>query len=347
MSYKNFLKDQKTGINSRVFFFFGEEDFLMNWAIEKLIESNINDDLREYNVTELDGNSVDINEMISAASGISIFPGGRIICIRNYRALHRKDSVPTEELDRLISYIKNLSDIKVNKDTILLFYLDSMYSSDLTRFAKKMMKIAASYKFERIDKTDLRGFIKKRIKASGKYLSNNLIEYIIDVSGYCLRESEYGLDRLDKDINKLINASADEEITRELIDDLILGDDERFVFDFIDALMANNKKRAFMLLMNILKDNPDAAMSLAGLLIKQLEFMFDSLELEAEGYSVSKMAKVIGINEYRLKKAYASARRLGENKIRNMLIYLYNADKNLKTAGMNMELSLQMFVLNL
>ena len=121
----------------------------------------------------------------------------RVVIVRNYLPLYRKAADPGCE--ELLKFAKERQD-----SSVLIFVLESRYSGDITAYGKKMIKAASAYEFGQLDKADLKNFINKRIHAGGKIITRRDLEFLIDVSGYYNKESEYDLTRLDADLSKIV-----------------------------------------------------------------------------------------------------------------------------------------------
>ena len=229
MSYKDFANDHKKGITGDTLFFYGAEDYLISWAKDMVINDNVPEESRDIDVIELDGESVSAYDIMSEARVYSMFSDRRVVIVNNYLPLYRKDSdMGTDELKEFVGSPLETS--------ILVFILDASHSGDITSFGKKMIKACSSYEFARLEKADLKAFVNKRVHAGSKMIARRELEHLIDVTGYYNRDSAYDLAELDKDISKLVKACEGDEITSGLIEDILTGDSDRFVFNLVDAL---------------------------------------------------------------------------------------------------------------
>ena len=57
------------------------------------------------------------------------------------------------------------------------------------------------------------------------------------------------------------------------------------------------------------------------------------------------MAKVTGINEYRFKKAYTAAMTYRPDKIKALLMSLYDIDRDIKSGDIDRNVALELFVI--
>lgn len=345
MSYKEFHNDLKKEYTRNALFLYGEENYLMRWAVDLLIEENTDEDSRDFSVMELSGAACTPDEIIESAYTYSMLGGKRIVLVRDYLSLYKKTDVPSlskEDNERILELFNNPFD-----SSLVIFTLDSRYKANMTAFAKKLAAVKGSgYEFSRLGKPELRSFVRKRANEASKYIRDRVVDHIIELTGYLNKESRYNLDMLANDIKKLANAVDGDEITAVLADEILIGEGERYVFSLIDAMMEKNKRRAMELTINILADEESVAMSIFALLTRQFEIMYDSIDPELEGLSVQEMAKVTGTNEYRFKKAYRDARRFSPERIKELLTELYNIDKSIKSGNIDPNTAIELFVLN-
>lgn len=344
MSYKKFVSDIKADNLGSLIFLYGSENLLIRWCMNEIISKYAGDEEdRVNNLLDVAGESANIDELIGRAKTPSMFPGKRIIVIRNLPMVFKKtaDGILNQEGQRLLDFA-NVSDL----DAHIVIMLDSEHYDSITAYGKKLIKAADSYDCERLTLPELRGFINKRIKAAGKYIGAKQLEHLIDLTGYMNKESEYTLDELENDLGKLVNATDDTDISNELIEEIMVKEVDLFVFNFIDALVSKNQRVAMEMILNILDKEDSNAMQLTALLTSQFEMMYDARQLEKRGDSIKEMAKKLGVNEYRFKKAFKAATRFSEDQLTVTLTNLYEIDRLIKSGDMDKDLALQTFVLS-
>ena len=339
MAYKNFINDFNKDLTGDVLCFYGAEDFLMDWAVEQVINKYVDESARELDVQMIDGETIQAAEIIGAARAFSMFSDKRVIIIRNYLPMYRKSS--DVDGDALLEFCSQKQD-----SSIVIFRLESKYTDDLTAYGKKLVKAASSYDFATLERADLKAFINKRIHAAGKLIGHREMDYLIDLSGYYNKNSEYHLNNFDSDLEKITNACEGDQISVSLIEELLIGKEDKYVFNLVDAIMTGNKTKAMELAETIITED-DGAVPVLGLLTKQFEIMYDSLELSKEGLSISQIAKQTGVNEYRLKKAYQAARKLNIDRIREMLVRAYNIERDFKTGNMDKDVAFEMLLISI
>ena len=338
MAYKDFVNDLKKGITKDVLFFYGAEDYLMEWACGQLISKYVEEDYRNLDVRYLDGDSVSAYEIMGETRAYSMFSEKRVVIVKNWLPLYRKSSDPGA--DELLEFARKPQDTAV-----LIFVLEAAHEGEITSYGKKLTKAAGSYDFARLEKADLKAFINKRVRDGGKMIARRELDFLIDISGYYNRESNYTLTDLDADVGKIVKAAVGDMIGNDVIEDLLTGDDDRFVFNLVDALVSGNRARALQITETIISEG-DGVFPLIALLIKQFEIMYDALELSRDGMSIAQMAKKTGVNEYRFKKAWQAANSYSLSRIKKLLADLYNIDRDIKRGDIDKDIALELFVIS-
>lgn len=338
MAYKDFVNDRQKGILKDVLMFYGAEDHLMDWAVSRLIEDNVDEESRDLDVRVLEGDQVSAYDIMAEARAYSMFSPKRVVIVRNYLPLYRKTVDPGA--DELLEFASQRQD-----SSIVIFRIESRYSDDISAYGRKMIKACGSYEFARLERADLKAFITKRVHSAGKLISRRELDHMIDVTGYYNKGSAYDLSQLDKDISKTVKACEGEDIPASLIEEIFIGDSDRFVFNLVDALMAGDRRKALAIAEAIIRDD-DGAMAVLALLTKQFEIMYDSLELSDRGYSLSAMAKRTGVNEFRFKRAYSAAGRYHRKRIKRILTDLYNTDRDIKRGDIDKDTALELVAIS-
>ena len=338
MAYKDFVNDWRKGITRDVLFFYGAEDYLMDWAVKEIVNKYVDEDSRGLDVKHMDGTAVSAYEIMGEARAFSMFSERRVIIVKDYLPLYRKSGDPGA--DELLKFASEKQDTAV-----VIFLLESRYAGDLTAFAKKMIKAAGAYDFARLEKADLKSFINKRVHAGGKMLARRELEFLIDISGYYNRESTYTLTQMDADVGKIVKAAPGDQITAEDIEELLTGDSDKFTFNLVDAVVSGNRAKALAVTETIINEE-DGAIPVIALLTKQFEIMYDALELSQQGMSIGQMAKATGVNEFRFKRAFNAAGRYSKRRIGKILTELYNTDRDIKRGNIDKDVALELIAIS-
>ena len=334
MAYKDFVNDKNKGILKDVLLFYGAEDFLMNWAVESIVNDYVDEAARDIDLIQLEGEQVTAADIMAQARAYSMFSDRRAVVVRNFVPLFRRAA--DAGADELLSFASVPQD-----SSIVIFVVESRYSSDITSYGKKLAKVCGSYEFARLERADLKAFITKRVHSAGKMIARRELEHMIDVTGYYNKGSRYDLAQLGKDIDKIVRACSGDTINTQLIEEILIGDSDRFVFGLVDAMVAGDRGKALAIAEAIIRDE-DGSMAVLALLTKQFEIMYDAIELNEKGYSISQMAKKTGVNEFRFKRAFNASAKYSKRRIGKILTDLYNTDRDIKRGSIDKDVALEL-----
>lgn len=336
-AFQTFHKDLKNGEFPPIIFMYGEEGYLIRWAVGEL--ANLFVDSSSRSVDYLIADEIEnVAELTQACDTFSIFSEKRVIWAKDFPPLIKKNArgFGEGELERLRKYIAD-----PNPGTILVFSCER--PDDGAPLVRELKKTCKKYDFSKLDRPQLTGFAEKRFRAAGVPVSRQVLKYFIDETGYFNRETDYRLFNLVNDIEKLAAYCAGGEVTEEAIDQTLKGDLDKFAFDFLDALTAGRKGEAFSLLYNILGAGEDFY-SVLGLITSQFELMLEALQLSGGTGDSAAVASKIRANAYRVKKALSFAEKMGEKKLKAVLSYLYETDRNVKNGQMDGTLALELLI---
>ena len=344
-SFRDFSLNLKNGSVGDVVFLFGEEEFLIEWAAKEIIKKYVKEASYMLDFDKPEEDAMSVEAIISSAETFPMLSEKRVVWIKDYPPLYKKNCAGfgEAELKRIGDYIKS-----PNKDAVIIFSAASSGGDSGRRSDKKtelyslLIKEASAYDLCRLDAESLKGFINKRFKAANKAASPATVRYLIDVSGYNNKDSEYHLFNLEADIKKIIALSGD-EVTERDVSTAVLGDMDTYIFDFLDRVSAGRKDEAYRLMHNMLRSGSDVFEILATL-VGQFELMTEVKELRSSGMGLTEITKEMGIHEFRVKKALASAERFSLEKLREVLCGLYDMDANIKKGDIQGNIALELLI---
>lgn len=316
----------------------GVEQYLINWAVDTLVNKLVNPASKCMDYLSLYEESMTVDNIISGCNTFSMFSEKRVVVVKDFPPL--KTASPKgfgkDEIEKLIDYINNS-----NESTVLI--LTSEEVDKKTALYKAINSKGSDYDFAPIDRGDLQAFIKKNIKKNGKIIDTKTLRFMIELSGYYNKDTEYRLYNLDNDIKKIVALCDDELIDENSVKEAVLGDVDTFIFNLIDAVSNNKKDDAYRILYNILSDGSDPFKILA-LLVSQFELMLEVKELREEGRNLVEISKILKIHEFRIKKAIAFCDKFSLNKIKETLTNIYQTDRMIKSGELDSKLALEIFI---
>lgn len=340
-SFKKFTRDIKENQIFNVLLLFGQEDFLIQWAKNTLIDKFINPAVKDMDLTVLKEDELTVENIIEACETFPFMSQKKIVIAKDFEGLKKINAKGFGEREKakLLDYIQN-----PNENTLLVFIKNDIEVKN--PIYKAIENKGGAYDFKPLDMNSLKGFISKRFKNQNIEISQNQIREIIDISGYNHKETEYTIWNLDNDIKKIIALSNGKGIKDDDIYLGIQGDLDTFVFNFLDGLTTGKRDKAFSLLENILRGKGEPY-AIVGLLVNHFELMLQVKEYKDDGVSQAEIQKTLKLNEFRLKKILETVEFFTVKKLKELLIYLYEIDRNVKKGLIDSSLAVELFIIRI
>ena len=324
---QNALKD---GTLPRVLLMYGPENYLIRWVTGLIRERYVQDAAAVFDCTDLEGFSMDsVVPIIDACEMMPMMSEKRVVIVTDLNPRCR-------DLELLTDYLEKVP------DTTVLLIIQEEESRLGAAFSRAARAAGQAYEFSRVDRRMLEGFIKKYLRQAGVEFRQDAVDALIEVSGYFDRESDRTLDTILADIGK-IAAHSDGKVTAEDVSEAVMGNEERDVFAFTDALASGDKAQALQVLRTLLSYG-GSEFSILGLICSQFETMMLIREAEELRRPASFLTGELKLNAYRVRLLSGPASRYSSVQIKEILKKAYEVDRNVKTGVMEAPLALELFV---
>ncbi len=334
-------KDLKEGNIPRVVLLCGSEDYLIKWYEEALIKKYVAESAKAMDLTVLEDTAATVERIRESLETVSILSERKVVLLPDFPPAEGKSLKGFSEGDA-----RELAEFfsAVPEESLLII---TAGEEEEGRKKKNTIKAAVEkygrvYDFTQLKEAHLRGFIEKRLKASGLKYRPSVTEVIMTESGYGNKGMGYSLYNLENDLKKIIACSSG-EIKAEDARSLLSENPENNVFAMLDAIGRNRKDEALRLLHNLLDSN-EPVFNLLRLIVSQTELILSLKEMKEEGKSVNEMQKLTGVHPFRVKKSLPMASRYSRDHLRRVLAEAYKVDENIKTGIFDGNLALEYFI---
>lgn len=335
-------KDVKAGVIPNLVFLCGEEQYLVHWAAELLTKTYINKACESLDFTKLDPDNLTVDQIKESCETLSMLSQRRVVLIPELPAASGKKSRSFSESDE-----KELMEYFAEIPETCLLIITAGKPDGKNRKKIKLQdaaeKYGAVYDFTPLTGAQLKSFVVKRFKNAGKVCRNSVIDMLITDSGYGNKEIEYDLYNLENDIRKIVAHSSGTEILPEDVEKTISTNLETNVFAMLDAISRNRKDEAYRLLHNLLVSG-ESVFGLLSLITSQLELILEVKEMREEGMSAGQIQKLLGVHEFRVKKAMSVTEKYSVSQLKKILSKAYEIDGNIKSGLLEQSLALELFI---
>lgn len=334
-------RDMKTGDIPAVVLLCGSEDYLIDWYREALIRKYIAPASSAMDLTVMEGEDVSVEAVRESAETLSLMSERKMVVLQDFPPADGRSLKGFRDADvsELADYLHT-----VPEGSMILMTVSGKEEPKKrkNRIREAVEKCGKVYDFRPLGDAQLRGFIEKRLNASGKKHRRGMADMIASCSGYGSKDIEYSLYNLDNDLKKII-AHSGEEITKEDVDGILSANPENNVFAMLDAIGSNRKDEALRMLHDLLGSGTPV-FNLLRLVTGQLELMLSVKEMKEEGLDAARMQKELGVHQFRVKKALALSAKYSQGSLRKMLTEAYSVDENIKTGLFGDRLAFEYFI---
>ena len=318
--FRRFQRNLKEDKFRELVLFCGEEEYLVDWACEMLIERYVQPAARALDLDVITLEIAQADDVIASCETAPMLSEKKVVILKHYNG---------EFSGELADYADDMP------ETAVLVIACS--EAD-----KRLYDKADVYEFGPLYREELASFIGKRFMAAGKGASRGIISTLINECGYLNKDIDYNLYNLQGDIKKII-ALSDDEITLDDVRSGISDNLEHGVFTLLDAISGNRKDKAFDLLHQLLLSGTERFKLLASV-ISQLEIMLQAKEMSEGGLKTNEIRKVTKAHEYRVQKALDFAKGYSTVDLKRILSTAYATDTRIKSGLLDGQLALEMLI---
>lgn len=337
-AYKRIDRDIKGNSVKNLLLLYGREEYLIQWAVHNLVKKFINEACSDMDFSRLDGTTVTFEQIRNDCETLPFLSQRRVVLVSGFKLIEGgKTKGMDEEGEKLLAdYMRSIPE-----NCMLIFTAES--TDKRKKIYKSIAQSGGVYEFGELDEKSLKSYIEKRFKEAGKTARPSVIAELIAASGYYDKETDYTLYNLENDIKKAVAYNESAEIGMEAVENTVSGNMDTNVFAMIDALGRDRKEEAYQLLHNLLVSG-EQVYKLLGLLCSHFEIILSVKEMKEEGKSFAEMKEILGIHEFRIKKAASFAEKYSLGNLRKILQKTYDIDKSIKTGLLESSLALELFI---
>lgn len=299
MKFAELKKHLSTDKLKPCYYINGDDAFVVKKAEEMFL--SLTGNFRDLNYSSFDNSSTP-SEIISALNSLPMLADFRVVKISDY----------THNLDFIKKYLTSPS-----PSTVLIF---AGKMSDNFNSISKLVEIVDCNKF---DLPFLRSWVSRRFEVAKVKILPVAVEQLIE---YCNRD----MSRIENEIEKLIAYSlGKEEITAQIIDELVAPESEFKVFELSEAIAVGNREKALEIADNLL-GNATSPIMLLGMLFKHFRrLLFVALNPKSDT-----LASDLGVKEYSIKVSVKQASKFTVKRLKLIFDKLCEIDSLVKYGKM-------------
>ena len=333
----NALQELKAAIKAkepgRLYFFHGEETFLLHHYLEQLKKLLLDELTESFNFHKLNNETFGIQELADAVENLPMMAEHTFVWV---------DEVDPFKLDEnnRNKMAEILSDIP-DYCTVVFTYVTTPWKPDkrLKKLWESVDKHGCVVEFAKQDQRDLIPWVTRHFAAHKKRISTNLSAYLIDITGGTM-------SALAGEISKICAYSGAEEIVKSDIDAVTEPVLDAVVFQMTDLLGQGEYGAALVKLQQLLKmqQEPIAILGAVGGHFRKLSTARTLLD---NGRGAGELMKLCGMGDYPARKTMSAAGRFSARFCAKAAELVMETDYKMKTSFDDNDRLLELLILQL
>ena len=306
-------------------FLYGEETYLLERALRRLLELAVAAEARDFNLTVYQGRGIHTAEVLDTARTFPVFASHRVVVLKDAHAL------PAADLDAFLQYLADPV-----AETILIFTADKI--DGRKKFFQEFKKRGALVEFKRLYDNQVPAFVREQARDAGRAFTEE------GLALFCRRVGS-NLQDVHGELLKLF-AYLGERPLADVEDVAAIVSDSRVdsIFDLTNALGQGNPGEALRLLGRILEEGVAPLLVLA-MVTRHFRQLWQAQDLLAQNIHPKELAGRVKVNPYFLDRLVAQARRFTPSQFRRIFELLLGTDLALKSSGAHPAALLERLVL--
>lgn len=327
---KQALKNKKLG---RLYFFHGEETFLLHHYLEQMKKQLLDPLTESFNYHRLNSETFDLRAFADAVENLPMMAEATFVQVDDV------DPFKMNEGDRT-KMVEILSDIP-DYCTVVFTFVTVPWKPD-KRLKKLWEAIDGNgeiIEFAKQDQRDLIAWVTRHFAAHGKRISSDLCAYLIDITGGTMTA-------LGGEIDKICAYSGADQIQKTDIDAVTEPVLDAVVFQMTDLLSAGRYGEALLKLQQLLKmqEEPIKILGAVGGHFRRISTARILLD---NGRNASDLQKLCGIPDFAARKTMEAARRFSPAFCARAASLILETDYRMKTSFDDTERLLELLLLQL
>jgi DNA polymerase-3 subunit delta len=314
-----------------VYLLLGEEEWLAEQAMRKLVDDTLSPSERDLNLDIMDASDTPVQEIITRCETLPFFGNRRAVVVRRGERLRPPDQ------DALATYLGG-------GPPPSMFILLAEKLDKRRRLFTVLQRAGRIIACRRLDPNDLLAWVRAEVEAAGKTIAPEAAETLVVLVGGALRE-------LQSEVAKLVAYVGDRGgITDADVREVASHVAEATVFDLMDAVGERQPERALRLLQVVLAaEAPVKILFMLGDQIRMLLRTKALLERHPSGRRLPEDAirNGLGTKAFLFDRYRAQVAAFGRIDVARLLGLLAETDTEIKTGSKPPRLALETLIVGL
>jgi DNA polymerase III subunit delta len=313
MKPEEYHRAVETGELGPLYLLYGDEPYLVERAVKKLLERAVDPGFRDFNLNIFYGNECKGDEVFSAAQTLPMFADRRVVLVK------KGGDLSAAAMEILLSYLQDPC-----PQTCLVLQAEKV--DGRKKFFAEFKKRGEAVEFKRPYENQLGPYVRDEVRASGKKIDAAAADLLAYLVGNNLQELVSQIEKL------CVYCGKKETIGIDDVKAIVSDTKVESVFEFTDALGSKDLAKALRMLTTLIQDG-EAPLRMLGAVARHYRQLWQVRELLDRRLSPGDIAKSAGINPYFLKKVTEQARNYEVRELKQIFERMLELDQAFKSGG--------------
>lgn len=328
---REIFHDLKTGELAPIYYLHGEDGFMLDSAVDAIVETALPEGRNEFNFQKFRGSDATADAIRSTADTLPFMTRRRVVIVRDAQKL------PAAELDGLAPYFDN-----PNPTTVLVVVALTVTDKldGRNKAVAALRKTAAEYEFKELRDYEIAPVLERQAKQFGLRLDRDAAAYLVDAIGTDLATLHGALQKVDIYLGPQ-NRTATLEAVRSVVSDTRV----RSVFDLTNALGSRDVGAALKTLDRMLLAGEEP-IGITAMIARHFRIVAKLHDREIHQLDRDKKARALSVHPFFLKDYEADARRFARSDVEEIRKRLVETDLALKSSRLGSRVIMEALLLS-
>lgn len=311
-----------------IYFFYGEEQYILNAYLEKSIEVAIAGSDSAMNLDIFEAQGTPIDKVIDAMDTLPFLGEKRVVVLKGFEIFASKNSTKAEQLMIALESLPL---------TTVLFIVEEDVDKR-TKLFKKLNSIGKCYEFKRLSEEELIQYIADQLGKQDKMIEKSVAKHFVHSVGF-------DLATVHNELEKLVAYSRDTQIISvQAIDLVCIKSVENRIFELVDCMGSSRRQHALQLYhdLTVLKEPPTRILFM---ITRQFRLILQMKLLLEKGTDRKEIASILKIPPFVLDKNIRQARNFTLPQLKQALRECLEAEVAMKTGKMDINLGIELLII--
>lgn len=321
MTVEELNKQIKSGNFKSVYFFYGDEQYLLNRKIEAMEKKMIPEGFEDFNRFHFEGKKTDAEAVAAAVEQFPQMAEKKVVVVKNSGFFQQTAGRDYQRMQELIADMPPYT---------CLIFAEDKFDKKKEKNVKIPESVGGVVEFAYLPVNRVELWIEESFSKAEKMIAPKDVSYMVRICGQ-------SLGHLQNQIQKLMNFLGERnKVTREDIDAVVDKSAEYRIYDMLDHVLAGRGQKAQEQL-KFLRDTKEQPTMVLGLLLGKMSELLLCKLLKEDGLSAQEISEYFDFRRpmFAVNKTIQESKRYGEGYLKRMIHKGLSYDVAIKSGKMD------------